>query len=371
MNRRRFSRHLTLGLGTAALGLPNVLPLPAHRARPAKRKLGVALVGLGGYSTGQLGPALRETEHCRLSGVVTGTPAKEAKWMREYDLPKANVYNYRNFDRIADNPDIDIVYVVLPNSMHAEFTIRAAEAGKHVICEKPMAMNVAECRQMIAACAKAGVKLGMGYRLHFEPYNQEVMRVGQQEAFGAVRFISCGAGYRMGNNHDQWRLQKALAGTGALGNMGVYAIQAALYAVGKNPVSVSAQEFKTLPEKFDETDETVSFQFEFPGGTVANLATSHNANLNYLHLACDRGYIELQPYSRYGGLAGRTHQGAFVQPNVNQQSLQMDGFARSILDDTPTRVPGEMGLRDMQIIDGILASIADGGRRVPLEDLAF
>src|SRR3954469_18921101 len=138
------------------------------------RKLGVALVGLGYYSTRELAPALRLTEHCKLAGVVTGTPAKGTKMAAEYGFPEANVYGYDTMARMADNRDIDIVYVVTPNGLHAEHCIAAAKAGKHVITEKPMANSVADCDAMIAACKKAGVKLSVGYRLHFDPFHEEL-----------------------------------------------------------------------------------------------------------------------------------------------------------------------------------------------------
>ena len=368
MNRRNFNRTLFLTLGATALSpLANANPL----FTAPQKKLGIALVGLGGYSSGQLAPALQETEFCKLTGIVTGTPAKEKQWADQYGIPQKNIYNYENYDDIADNEDIDIIYVVLPNSMHAEYTIRAAQAGKHVICEKPMALSVQECQEMIDACQKANVKLGMGYRLHFEPHNQEVMRIGQEKAFGKVNYIACGAGYRMGDNWDQWRLQKKLAGTGALGNMGVYAMQAAIYTMGENPLYVQAQEFKTMPKKFDETDETVTFQFEFPSGAVANMETSHNASINYLYVTADNGWVELQPYSPYSGIQGSTHKGPLELPQVNQQARQMDSFAQCILNNQPTQVPGEMGMRDVQIIDAILQSIKAGGEKVKLKNLAY
>src|SRR5829696_1548422 len=152
-------------------------------------KLGIALVGLGGYAGGQLAPALQQTEHCYLAGIVTGTPSKIPTWKEKYSIPDQNIYSYDNFDSIKANPDIDIVYVVLPNSMHAEYVIRAAQAGKHVICEKPMALNVKECDDMIAACKKAGKMLSIGYRLHFEPYNLEMQRLGQQKVLGEIKSL--------------------------------------------------------------------------------------------------------------------------------------------------------------------------------------
>lgn len=356
-------------MGASALSAPSILTSP-FQEEPTK-KLGIALVGLGSYSSGQLAPALQETKNCQLTGIVTGTPAKEKEWMDKYGIPKKNVYNYENYDSIADNDDIDIIYVVLPNSMHAEYSIRAAQAGKHVICEKPMAMNPQECQEMIDACNKAGVKLSIGYRLHFEPHNQKVMQIGQEKTFGKVNYIACGAGYRMGDDWDQWRLQKELAGTGALGNMGVYALQAAIYAMGENPSYVRAQEFKTMPKKFDETDETVTFQFEFPSGAVANMETSHNAKINYLYLTADDGWVKLEPYSQSSGLQGETHQGPLDLPAVNQQARQMDDFARCVLEDEKTPVPGEMGMRDVQIIEAILQSIQSEGEKVKLTNLAF
>ncbi|HVK47841.1 MAG TPA: Gfo/Idh/MocA family oxidoreductase, partial [Pseudobacter sp.] len=155
---------LTLGTGVlpvlAAEAEPLLDPLPESiiaeepliQAKPAaQKKLGIALVGLGGYSSGQLAPALQETEHCYLAGIVTGTPQKAIDWKSKYNIPDANIYNYENFDEISKNKDIDIVYVVLPNALHAEYVVRAAKAGKHVICEKPMAVTVEDCDRMIAA----------------------------------------------------------------------------------------------------------------------------------------------------------------------------------------------------------------------------
>jgi len=370
ISRRNFNRKLSAGLGGAALA-PQLSYASMFANKPEQnKKLGIALVGLGSYSTNQLAPALQETEHCYLAGIVTGTPAKAKTWADKYNIPQKNIYNYETFDQIADNPDIDIVYVVLPNSMHAEYSIRAAEAGKHVICEKPMAISSEECRQMIDACTQANVKLSIGYRLHFEPHNQEIMRLGQQKVMGDITLIQCGAGYLMGDNWDQWRLDKKLAGTGALGNMGVYAIQAAIYTVGQNPTYVRAQEFKTKPKKFKEVDETVTFQFEFPTGTVANLHTSHNARTNRLYAACEKGWFELEPFSPYGGIKGSSSEGPISYPQVNQQALQMDDFANCIKNDKQTSVPGEMGMRDVQIIEAILESI-DSGNKVMLKDLAY
>src|SRR5687768_14496480 len=168
----------TLALCSAGLILsPNILIACTTKQ---KNKLGVALVGLGYYSTDLLAPALQQTKNCYLAGIVTGTPSKAETWKKKYKIPDQNIYNYQTFDQIANNADIDVVYVVLPPSMHKEYVIRAANAGKHVWCEKPMAITVAECQSMIDACRKNKKTLAIGYRLHHDPNTQEYTRIIKQ-----------------------------------------------------------------------------------------------------------------------------------------------------------------------------------------------
>ena len=366
MNRRNFSIQLTTAIGGAALlsGMP--LACAMGTQKKSKDSLGVALVGLGSYSTYQLAPALMDTQFCHLAGIVTGTPAKEKSWANKYGIAPSNIYNYSNFDTIASNDEIDIVYVVLPNSMHAEFSIRAARAGKHVICEKPMAMNVSECDEIIDECSKAGVKLSVGYRLQSEPYTREIKRFVREKTFGDVLYVSAEAAYRSTGYPGQWRLNKALSGGGALVNMGVYSIQSAIYCTGLNPISVTAQEYSTRPEYFKETDETITAQFEFPNGAVANIMTSHNVWANNLKANCTDGWFSLEPASSYGPLKGDSSNGAIKFPHESQQKLQMDDFASHILKESPNRAPGEMGKRDMIIVEAIYRSIREGNSKVTL-----
>ncbi len=364
MNRRTFTATFTLGLGLAS-SLPSACAVTEGKN---EKQLGIALVGLGSYSEYQLAPSLQETTHCRLAGIVTGTPAKEKKWAAKYNIPAANIYNYENFDTIVDNKDIDIVYVVLPNSMHADFCIRAAKAGKHVICEKPMAVSVAECDAIMEACEKAGVKLSVGYRLHSEPYTQELMRIVKEKTYGEVRYVTAEAAYISRGNPNQWRLDRKLSGGGALMNMGVYSIQSAIYGSGMNPIAVAAQEFSTRPDYFKETDETITAQFEFPNGAVANIFTSHNVNVNRHYSNFDKGWVELGPANNYGPLSGRTSDGTVLKfPHQRQQGLQMDDFSKHIMQGTPNVAPGEMGKRDMIIVEAIYQSIQEGGKKISLD----
>jgi len=367
ISRRNFNIKLSQGIAGATL-FSGVGSGYGFSLRKDKKKLGIALVGLGGYSGGQLAPGLQDTEHCYLAGIVTGTPAKEKVWMEKYNIPKKNVYNYENFDSIAKNKDIDIVYVVLPNSMHAEFCIRAAKAGKHVICEKPMAVSVKECDAIINACNEAGVKLSIGYRMQSDPYTNEIKRMVKEKPFGGVRYVSSDAGYISGGNPDQWRLNHALSGGGALMNMGVYSIQSNIYGTGQNPISVAAQEFSSRPDYFKDTDETITAQMEFPNGVVGNLFTSHNANANRLFVSFEKGWAELNPCHSYGPLSGRTSEGKEIKfPHQSQQKLQMDDFAKHIMMGTTNYAPGEMGKRDMIIVEAIYKSIKESGKTIPLD----
>ena len=359
-SRRTFLRNLSYGIG--GLAISDFITFPANASEAAKKKLGIALVGLGNYSSGQLAPALLETKHCYLAGIVTGTPEKEKVWAEKYSIAERNIYNYENFDAINNNPDIDIVYVVLPVSMHHDFTIRAARAGKHVICEKPMALNAKECEEMIAVCKENDKLLSIGYRLHFEPHNQEMMRLGQKQVFGKVLSIEAANGFVYRGDPNAWRLKKRLSGGGGLMDMGIYAIQGARYTLGEEPIFVTAREQKTNPDLFKEVDETVFWELEFPSGARSTGQSSYNANLNYLKAKGTTGNFELTSAYRYSGIEGRTSKGDMVFSQVNQQALQMDNFALCVKSNKQSRVSGEEGLKDMKVIDAIYRSLKSGKR---------
>ncbi|MEM6804409.1 MAG: Gfo/Idh/MocA family oxidoreductase [Bacteroidota bacterium] len=361
--RRDFTKNLFGGVGgLVSAGSASSLTALEACAQTSDRKLGIALVGLGNYATNQLAPALQETKHCRLAAIVTGTPEKAAKWKEKYQIPDANIYNYENFDSIKDNPEIDMVYVVLPNSMHPEYAIRAAKAGKHVISEKPMATTLSEAERMVSEIKKTGQKLFIGYRLHYEPYNVEAARIGQNQEFGKVKVIEGSFGFKIGDP-TQWRLNKELAGGGPLMDVGIYVVQAARYCTGEEPIAITAQEYKTDPVKFAQVDETIFWQMEFPSGAVANCSTTYASNIQRLFMSCENGHVDLRPVYSYGGIGGKTHKKTLELPAVNQQALHMDGIAYSLIHGTEANnVSGEEGLRDMKVIDAIYRAIESKGR---------
>lgn len=366
MKRRPFIKQLLTVSGGVLL--TSQLPLLYGFNKPVGgKKLGIALVGLGNYAGGQLGPALLETEHCYLAAIVTGTKEKETTWAEKYNIKKENIYNYDNYDSIIDNDDIDIVYVVLPNSMHAEYSIRAAKAGKHVICEKPMATSIEDCNKMIAASKKAGKKLSIGYRLHYDPFSDQMMRLGQSRKYGEMSMESTFS-FHMGNL-NQWRTKKEYAGGGPLMDLGVYSIQGCIYTFGELPTSVWAKETTKNKSEWPEVEGSLEWELTFPSGKAYCTSSYEDQYVDRLIANTEKGELKLNPAFVYGGLKGTTPDGAMAVKPINQQAAQMDAFAVNVMQDTQSLVPGEMGLRDNFIIDKIYESMAKGGKEVSLEGI--
>lgn len=343
-----------------------VMPMIAS-AKPLNkdgRKLNIALIGLGYYATYQLAPAFAQTQFANLAGVVSGTPSKIEDWKKKYNIPEKNCYNYQNFDKIIENKDIDAVYIVLPNSMHHEFALRAAKAGKHVICEKPMAVSVREAEEMIAACKKAGVQLAIGYRLHYEPFTNEVMRLAREKDFGKVKFVEASFGFKL-RDTNAWRMKKAFAGGGPMMDVGIYALNASRYATGEEPVSVTAQWVKTNPEIYKDIEETLFWQLKFPSGAISSSTTTYNGNVHRLFVSYENGNLEMSPAYDYGPLKGKTSKGEMNLPVIKHQTAQLEAMSDAILNNRPVRTPGEEGLRDMKIIEAIYKA-AETGKEIKL-----
>lgn len=323
-------------------------------------KLGIALVGLGTYSESQLAPALQKTKHCYLAGIVSGSHTKLKEWKSAFGLKNDACYSYEAFDSIKNNAEIDIVYVVLPNAFHANYVLRAAAAGKHVLCEKPMAVTVEECDRMIAACRDADVQLSIGYRLHFEPHNIEAMRLGREKAYGAIKSIDAEHGL---SKVEGWRIDKSLAGGGPLMDVGIYCVQAVRYVTGLEPVAVTAQEgFKHNPDKFKTVEEAIEWQMEMPGGIIAKCRSSYSEKQNSLRVEAEQGWFELSPAYSYSGIKGKTAAGKMNFREVNQQALQMDDFALCIKEGRQTKLSGEEGRKDVAILQAIYKAMETGER---------
>ena len=365
-SRRDFLQKLT----ASALAIPflnhcdderNKIVYGAPYDGPALR---VAIMGLGSYGT-RVADAMQSCTKAKLTGVVSGTPSKIKDWQQKYKIQEKNCYNYETFDQLKNNPDIDAVYVTTPNGLHHDQVIRVAQAGKHVICEKPMAINAKEGQEMVDACKKANVKLLVGYRMHFEPKTLEIIRMRKEGEFGKILFFQGLSGFRIGDP-TQWRLNRKLSGGGAMMDIGIYSINGSRYMIGEEPIWVTAQETKTDYEKFKEgIDETIQFQLAFPGGAVAScLSTYSMNNLDSFFLDGEKGFAELKPATGYGPIKGRTHKGELDYPHVTHQTVQMDEMAEIILNGKQPVVPvnGEEGVKDLKIIDAIFLAAKTGNK---------
>lgn len=362
MNSRR---HFIQKLTAAAVVVP-FMPACGLASVKDKKEAGlrVAIMGLGSYGT-RVAEAMQSCTKARLVGAVSGTSSKLKDWQSKYGIPEKNCYNYENFDNIKNNPDIDAVYVITPNALHHNQIIRVAKAGKHVISEKPMAINAREGQEMVDACKNANVKLLVGYRMHFEPHTLEIIRMRNAGEFGKVLFFQGLSGFVIGDP-TQWRMNPKLSGGGAMMDIGIYSINGSRYMIGEDPVWVTAQETKTNPQKFKEgLDETIQFQLGFPGGAVASCLSTYNMNnLDRFFLNGEKGFAELLPATGYGPIKGRTNKGELNQPVVTHQTVQMDEMSDIILKGKQPVVPvdGNEAVKDLKIIDAIYAAIKSGGK---------
>jgi len=368
MNSRR-SFLQKMGLSAAALSLAPIISKasiePEASITPYDGPvLRVAIMGIGTYGN-IVARALQASTKAKLVGVVSGSPAKVKDWQTKYGIPDKNVYNYDNFEDIKNNPDIDAIYVIVPNFLHKPYVLRAAKTGKHIISEKPLGMTGKEAQEIVDGCKKAGVKLLVGYRMHFEPKNLEIIAMRNAGDFGKIKYFTGNGGFRIGDP-TQWRLDKAKAGGGSMMDIGIYAINGARYMIGEDPIWVTAQEApKSDPVKFKEgVDETITFQMGFPSGVIAQcLSTYGMNNVDRFLMIGERGYAELQPANGYGPLKGKTHRGELkaVSPPM-QQTIQMDEMAGIFLEGKTAVVPvdGEEAVKDAKIIDAIYAAVKSG-----------
>jgi len=340
---------------------------------PPDKRVGFAVVALGRLSVEEILPAFAASKKCRLAALCSGTPDKLRHLGARYGIAEDALYSYDGFDRIAQNDAVQVVYIVLPNSMHKEWVLRSAAAKKHVLCEKPMANSANDARAMIAACADAGVKLMIAYRCRYQPHHLEVIKRVQSGEFGPPKIIEAINAQNQGDP-DQWRLKKALAGGGSLPDIGLYCLNAARATLGEEPIEVEAQIHSTPNDRrFAEVEETVTWLMRFPSGALANLSTSygtHRASRMAVHL--DRGSLMLDNAFPYRGQRLRfvkaqdgieTETDLQIAPQ-DQFASEMDHMADCVLNNRAPDTPGEEGLRDQVLMEAIYRSAE---ARVPVK----
>jgi predicted dehydrogenase len=363
-----------VGQGVIAANVAEGLLKPASAQLrvpdPPGKKLGWAIVGLGSLSINQILPAFAKCEKSKVVAFVSGHPDKANKLALRYGVSPKNIYNYQNYDSIKDNPDVDIIYIVLPNGMHAEYTVRGLQAGKHVLCEKPMANTPADCQQMIDAGKKADRKLMVAYRCRYEPYNREAIRLAQSGEMGKTQMIFADAGFKMGDP-TQWRLNKQLAGGGSMMDIGIYALNASRYLSGEEPAEVNAVTYTTPGDpRFREVEEHINFQLRFPSGILANCSSSYGYfHQSHFRVAGTEARFWLDPASWYGGLRMFIERDNIIEekslPQVDHFAAEMDHMSECVMQNKQPLTPGEEGLRDLTIIQAIYQA-AQSGKTVKL-----
>ncbi len=333
---------------------------------PPGKKMGWAIVGLGNLAINQILPAFAKAEKAKVVALVSGHRDKAEKLAARYSVRPEDIYNYQNYDELKNNPRVDIIYIVLPNSMHAEYTIRGAQAGKHILSEKPMATSVKDCESMISACRQANRKLMVAYRCRYEPFNQNLIKLAQdKELIGPIRAVTSDHGFNIGDP-KQWRLNKALAGGGSLMDIGIYALNAARYCTGEEPTEINAMEYTDRNDvRFREVEDMINFQLRFPSGALANCTSSYGyAGQNRIRVIGTKGWVELEPATSYTGARLRMRQGGQlterdIQPR-DHFAAEMDHLSECVMNDQTPLTPGEEGLRDLKYMTAIYEAAKTG-----------
>ncbi len=351
---------------------------PPPQPLPPAQRVGFAVVGLGELSIRQILPAFGNCKKAKLAALVSGKPDKARTLAAEYGIGANHVYSYAGFDRLRDDPTVDVVYVVLPNALHEEYTVRATRAGKHVLCEKPMSVSSESAARMVAASAAANRLLMIAYRIQYEPHNRLAQRMVREAAFGQTKIIEAVNGQNQGDP-NQWRQKRALAGGGSLPDVGLYCLNTSRFLLGEEPVEVMASTYSTPGDpRFREVEENCLWQMRFPSGVQANCVTGygHHETRRYRVLQ-ERGTFGLDPAFSYSGLKMQT---SFAQGRIerreevsmeekNQFALEMDHMAECVIEGKRPYTPGEEGLQDHRIMEAIYRSAREG-RAVSLPAVA-
>ena len=342
---------------------------PTPTPLPPDQRVGYAVVGLGHLTLDEILPAFGQCKKSRVVALVSGSPMKMQKVAQQYGVKPESCYTYADYDKLRDNPEVQAIYIVLPNSLHAEYTIRGAQAGKHILCEKPMANSVAECEAMITACKKARRKLMIAYRIQYEPTNRAAQKLVRDQRFGAVRLIQAVNAQKTANP-KHWRHMRALAGGGTLPDNGLYCLNTARFLLGTEPIEVFGYTYSTPGDpRFKEVEELASWQMRFPEGIIVNCASEYNAHESrFYRVMADKGWINMENAFAYDGQQLSTSHAEGAQEQKTQLAVgvknhfttELDHFSGCVLDDHAPYTPGEEGLQDQRIMEAIYQSAREG-----------
>jgi predicted dehydrogenase len=355
---KTISRREFAGVSALALAARPVTARAQTPAPPAK-PVGYAAIGLGTISEIFM-RGCDGSSTAKITALVTGHPVEKGeKFAALYGIPKSSIYTYETFDRIKDNKDVDAVYVGLPNGMHREFTVRAAAAGKHVLCEKPMANTSAECREMIEACRKANVKLMIAYRIQYEPLWAEAMRMIKAGDIGDIQSFQ--GGFFNQQRAGAWRLNRKLAGGGPILDLGVYPLNASRMITGEEPAAFTAVVATREPgERFAQVEQSMEWTMKFPSGIIASFSCSYGARgAGNFRINGSTGGLVFEPGFNYDGLklrgnaAGKPVEIASPNKHPYMFTLQAEHFAQCVRNNVEPRSTGADGMKDLIAIEAI------------------
>lgn len=338
-------------------------------AQNTKKKIRFGVVGLGHFAQAAILPAFANTSQAvELAAMVTGDQEKASKLSRKYKVPAVH---YDEYDSLCASGDIDAVYIALPNSQHCEFTERAAHAGVHVLCEKPLAHSVKDAERMIATCEAAKVRLMTAYRLHFEAGNLQAIKAAHSGTIGDARlFVGV---HTMQVDPDNIRVDLSLGG-GPVEDIGIYCLNAARYIFQSEPKEVAAFAVHGTDSRFDEVPEAVSVILRFPEDRLATfLCGFGEAKASEYRVIGTKGIIKMDPGFTWQGDIEQTisigdKQRTKTFKHRDQIAAEIDYFAKCIREETEPEPSGREGLIDVMIIDAIRKSYQTG-KSVTVKDL--
>jgi predicted dehydrogenase len=333
-----------------------------------KKTIRYAVVGLGYISQIAVLPAFQNAKNSELVAFVSDDPEKMQELSREYNVEL--MYSYEEYEDCLQSGSVDAVYIALPNHMHAEYTIRAARAGVHVLCEKPMAVTEEECRKMIQAAEEAQVKLMISYRLHFERANLKAVEIAKSGEIGEPRFFNSSFGMQV--KEGNVRLNSISLGGGPLYDLGIYCINAARYLFQTEPVEVSAFRIHGDDPRFRDSEEMVGAVLKFPDDRMANFVCSFgSADVSSYQLVGTKGNLRVDPAFEHASdlvhhltIEGKTRKQSFKKRD--QFAPVLLHFSDRILKNKDPEPSGWEGLADVRIIRALHKS-AETGEKVTLE----
>jgi predicted dehydrogenase len=344
---------------------------PPPAPLPPEQRVGFAIVGLGRLALEEILPAFGASMKARPVALVSGSPEKLRTVAAQYGIKPEACYSYEEFDRIRDNADVKVVYIVLPNAMHRLFCERAARAGKHVLTEKPMSITSKDGQAMVDACKAAKVKLMVAYRIQYEPYNRRAMQFVREGKHGRLlAYNGINTQTVAQDGYLQWRHKKAMAGGGSMYDIGLYCLNTARFMTGEEPTEIYAT-ITSPPNdpRFAEVEETVSFMLRFPSNTIANCFTSYGGRDDkHQRMNLEAAVIDMPNSFQYTGQRmtvmaregdATSNDEQVIEPK-NQFATEIDHMADCVLTGRDPYTPGEEGVQDHRLMEAIYESARSG-----------